>query len=169
LSDYLVVNNFRLVNGGGSIGLMGVMADRVLARGGEAVGVIPVNLKEREVAHLGMTQLIVVPDMHTRKLTVVNLSDAFVVLPGGYGTLDEMFETLTWLQLHLHHKPIGLLNVDGYFDPLLEMLDKMVSEGFLKTGARNLLQSDSSIPGLFARLNGPVEYHDLKWERENFH
>ena len=163
LSDYLVDNHMRLVNGGGSIGLMGVMADRVLERGGECVGIIPIGLKEKEVAHLGMTELIVTPDMHTRKMKMVNLSDAFIALPGGFGTLDELFETLTWAQLNLHHKPIGLLNVEGYFDPLIEMADRMVKEGFLRADARTLLRTAESIDDLFKALNNLVPPHSLKW------
>lgn len=163
LSDYIVSKGYRLVNGGGSIGLMGVMANRVLELGGEAVGVIPISLKEREVAHLGMTELIVVPDMHSRKLTMVNLSDAFIALPGGYGTMDELFETLTWLQLHLHQKPIGLLNVDGFYDPLLHMLDRMVEQRFLKPDARAFLHTDQNISSLFEKLLSPVKKNSEKW------
>ena len=152
LSDYLVEHKIRLVNGGGSIGLMGVMADRVLEQGGQAVGVIPMSLKEKEVAHMGMTELLVVPDMHSRKLTMVNLSDALIALPGGFGTLDELFETLTWSQLNLHSKPVGLLNVDGYFDALLQMASHMVREGFVKQEALALLNISDSIDGLMHQL-----------------
>ena len=106
LSDYIVDNDMRMINGGGSIGLMGVMADRILERGGRCTGVIPIGLKEKEVAHLGMTELIVTSDMHTRKREMVNQSDAFIALPGGFGTLDELFETLTWAQLGLNVEDI---------------------------------------------------------------
>jgi uncharacterized protein (TIGR00730 family) len=163
MAEYMVSEGYRLVNGGGSIGLMGVMTNRVLQLGGEAIGVIPMSLKEREVAHLGMTELIVVPDMHSRKLTMVNLSDAFICLPGGFGTLDETFETLTWSQLHLHKKPIGLLNVNGFYDPLLQMLNCMVQEQFLKTAAHALLQTAAEIPALFEKLYTPVKYNSMKW------
>jgi uncharacterized protein (TIGR00730 family) len=163
LAEYIVTEGYRLVNGGGSIGLMGVMANHVLELGGEAVGVIPISLKEREVAHLGMTELIVVPDMHSRKLTMVNLSDAFIALPGGYGTMDELFETLTWLQLHLHNKPIGLLNVDGFYDPLLHMLDQMVEQRFLKPDARAYLHTDQNISSLFEKLRTPIRSNSEKW------
>lgn len=166
LSDYIVSEGYRLVNGGGSIGLMGVMADRVLALGGEAVGVIPMGLKEREVAHLGMTELIVVPDMHSRKLTMVNLSDAFIAIPGGFGTMDELFETLTWSQLHLHNKPVGLLNVGGFYDPLIRMVDQMVDAGFLRRDSRNLLRVDEDIPVLFRKLLTPAESTSRKWDVE---
>ena len=144
---------------------MGVMADRVLARGGKAIGVIPLALKDKEVAHTEMTELLVVPDMHARKLTIVNLSDAFIALPGGFGTLDELFETLTWSQLHLHHKPVGLLNVDGYFDPLLAMADRMVNEGFVLSRARRLLLTADNIAGLMQLLEEPVPHSSAaKWE-----
>ena len=164
LAEYFVAEGYRLVNGGGSIGLMGVMTNRILELGGEAIGVIPMHLKEREVAHLGMTELIVVPDMHTRKLTMVNLSDAFISLPGGFGTLDELFETLTWSQLHLHKKPIGMLNVDGFFDPLLQMVGKMSEEKFLRKKARALLRVAGNIPDLFEQLYQPSAYLSQKWD-----
>ncbi|HLF64709.1 MAG TPA: TIGR00730 family Rossman fold protein [Saprospiraceae bacterium] len=166
LAEYLVAEGCRLVNGGGSIGLMGVMTNRILELGGEAIGVIPMSLKVREVAHLGMTELIVVPDMHSRKLTMVNLSDAFICLPGGFGTLDELFETLTWSQLYLHRKPIGILNVDGFFDPLLQMLSRMVQENFLKAEARALLHTHEEIPALFEKLYSPSKYNSQKWDTE---
>jgi len=160
----MYARGLRLVNGGGSIGLMGVMADRMLSLGGVAIGVIPMALREMEVAHHGMTELITVPDMHTRKLTMVNLSDAFISLPGGFGTLDETFETLTWLQLRLHHKPIGLLNVGGYFNPLLDMVDHMAAEGFLKADARALLMDYGDVEGLLHKLNNARPYKSEKWE-----
>lgn len=163
LADYLADHDIRLVNGGGSIGLMGVMADRVLEKGGEAFGVIPLGLKEKEVAHLGMTELIVVPDMHSRKQTIVNLSDAFIAIPGGFGTLDELFETLTWAQLHLHNKPIGLLNVNGYFNALVGMIDHMVAEGFVKPAARKLVNVSNDVSELFMLLGMNEEYKDVKW------
>jgi len=163
LSDYLVDNHMQLVNGGGSIGLMGVMADRILEKGGKCIGVIPHGLKEKEVAHLGMTELIVTPDMHTRKRTMVDRSDAFIAIPGGFGTLDELFETLTWAQLNLHNKPIGLLNVSGYFDPLIDMANRMVKEGFLRADGRALLRTSDNIEDLFAILNKSGSAHSLKW------
>ena len=166
LAEYMVAEGYRLVNGGGSIGLMGVMTNRILELGGQAIGVIPLSLKQREVAHLGMTELIVVPDMHSRKLTMVNLSDAFICLPGGFGTLDELYETLTWSQLYLHRKPIGMLNVEGFFDPLLQMLSRMVQENFLKAEARALLQTDETIQGLFEKLYTPTKYTSVKWQTE---
>jgi len=163
LADYIVDQGLRLINGGGNIGIMGVMADRVLARGGDCVGVIPLGLREKEVAHYGMTELITVPDMHSRKLCMVNLSDAFIALPGGFGTLDELFETLTWSQLHLHRKPIGLLNVNNFFDHLVGMMDHMVDEGFLKADARDLMMVADTVSGLFHLLNAPSTPPEAKW------
>lgn len=164
LADFFVANNIRLVNGGGSIGLMGVMADRMLEKGGTCIGVIPIALKEKEVAHLGMTELIVTPDMHTRKLKMVNLSNAFIAIPGGFGTLDELFETLTWAQLHLHEKPIGVLNVGGYFDHLIHQADYMVDKGFLRPEARALLYSSHDVKGLFEQFKKHSAPKGEKWD-----
>jgi uncharacterized protein (TIGR00730 family) len=152
LAGIFIENKIRLVNGGGSIGLMGVMADAMMTGGGEATGVIPLSLKEKEVAHKGMTELLVVPDMHSRKLMMVNLSDAFIAFPGGFGTLDEVFETLTWAQLHLHHKPILLYNPNGYYDLLLAQADKMVIEGFLSPASRSLLMSTDDLHRILPML-----------------
>ena len=164
LSDFLIEYGITLVNGGGSIGLMGVMADRVLSKNGKAIGVIPYTLKEKEVAHVGMTELIVTPDMHSRKQMMVNFSDAFIAMPGGFGTLDELFETLTWAQLHLHRKPIGIFNVNGYFDPLLAQLEKFMEEGFLSTSARALLYVSDEPLELLKMFNGHKGPTQLKWE-----
>jgi uncharacterized protein (TIGR00730 family) len=128
-----------LVYGGGNIGLMGVLADAVLAGGGSVIGVIPRFMVKRELAHQGLTELLLVDGMHERKALMAEHADAFVALPGGFGTADELFEMLTWRQLHLHNKPIGVLNVGGFFDPLLAWLDVMVAEGFLKRANRELL------------------------------
>ena len=152
LMQIFVENNIKLINGGGSIGLMGIMADAILVAGGFCTGVIPIGLKEKEIAHKGMTDLIVVPDMHSRKLTMVNLSDAFIGFPGGFGTLDEVFETLTWSQLHLHQKPIILYNPKGYYDFLLKQADHMVSEGFLNHASRALLMSTDRIEMLLPMI-----------------
>jgi len=120
-----------LVNGGGHIGLMGAAADGALFAGGEAIGVIPRALMDRELGHKGMTELRVVETMHERKALMAELSDGFAALPGGIGTLEELFEAWTWAGLGIHEKPVGVLDVGGYFDPLLEMADRMVAEGFL--------------------------------------
>lgn len=152
LAEIFIRHNIRLVNGGGRIGLMGVMADTMLAGGGECTGLIPYGLKTKEIAHTGMTELIVTPDMHSRKLMMVNISDAFIAFPGGFGTLDEVFETLTWAQLRLHQKPVILYNPSGYFDALLMQADHMVKEGFLNPGSRALLMATNDIHSLIPML-----------------
>jgi uncharacterized protein (TIGR00730 family) len=131
--EALAGRGLGLVYGGGHVGLMGELADAVLAAGGEAVGVIPQALVDKELAHSGLTEMLVVGTMHQRKALMADKSDAFVALPGGYGTLDETFEILTWAQLGLHGKPVGLLNVASFFDPLLAWVKHAVSEGFIKS------------------------------------
>jgi uncharacterized protein (TIGR00730 family) len=121
-----------LVYGGGRVGLMGKVADAVLTAGGHTIGVIPEPLMQKEIAHSGLSELIVVPGMHERKATMARLSSGFITLPGGVGTFEEFFEILTWAVLGLHNKPLGLLNIDGYFDPLLALLDHGVTEGFIR-------------------------------------
>jgi uncharacterized protein (TIGR00730 family) len=135
----LVRQGLGLVYGGGHIGLMGVIADAVLAEGGEVIGVIPQALVDKELAHLKLTELCVVASMHARKAEMAARSDAFIAMPGAYGTADELFEILTWSQLGMHQKPIGLLNVAGFFDALLAWLDHSVREEFLKPKHRALL------------------------------
>jgi uncharacterized protein (TIGR00730 family) len=121
----------RLVYGGGNVGLMGVVASQAMACGGEVVGVIPTSLEERELAHKGLTELIVVPDMHVRKRTMADLADGFIAMPGGIGTLEEIFEIWTWAQLGYHAKPCAFFNLAGYFDTLLAFVDHMVAAGFM--------------------------------------
>lgn len=139
LGELMVRHGLELVFGGGHIGLMGVLADSVLAAGGIAIGVIPQALVDKELAHGGLTDLRVVSTMHQRKALMADLSDGFVALPGGFGTADELFEILTWAQLGLHAKPIGLLNVAGFFDSLLTWLDRAVHDGFVRPPHRRLL------------------------------
>jgi hypothetical protein len=141
-----------LVYGGGHVGMMGAVADAVLAGGGQVVGVIPQHLMRPEVAHQGLTELHVVDTMHTRKRLMAERSDAFVVLPGGYGTLEEMFEVITWLQLRLHAKPVGLLNVEGYYDALLAFLRHAAGESFIAPSAWDLLIVESVPSLLLERL-----------------
>ena len=140
LGRALVERNVALVYGGGHVGLMGIIADEVLRLGGEVSGVIPQQLVDRELAHPGLTRLFVVKDMHERKAMMAQLSDGFVALPGGMGTLEELFEMLTWSQLGIHAKPIGLLNTAGFFDPLLAWIERTISDGFLKARYRELLR-----------------------------
>jgi len=132
LGKALAARGIGLVFGGGCIGLMGAVADAVLAGGGEAIGVIPDSLMRREIGHRGVTKLHVVQTMHERKALMADLSDAFIALPGGYGTLEEFFEVVTWSQLGIQQKPCGLLNVEGYWDGLLKVLDHTVDEGFVR-------------------------------------
>ena len=139
LGQLLVRHGYGLVYGGGHVGLMGVIADAVLASGGEAIGVIPDSLVARELAHTGLTQLQVVPSMHARKARMAELADAFIALPGGYGTFEELFEVITWAQLGIHRKPIGLLNVAGYFNALKALVDHAITEGFIKAEYWQLL------------------------------
>jgi uncharacterized protein (TIGR00730 family) len=143
----------ELVYGGGNLGLMGVLADACLAGGGRVIGVIPQALVDKEVAHQGLTELRVVSSMHERKAIMAELSDAFAALPGGYGTWEELFEMLTWTQLGIQQKACGLLNVNGYYDPLLELTDRAVSEGFLREVNRELLFSDDEPERLLDRLS----------------
>jgi len=163
LGELLVERKLGLVFGGGHIGLMGVLADTVLKAGGETIGVIPQALVDKELAHSGLTQLHVVATMHERKAVMADLSDGFVALPGGFGTADEFFEILTWSQLGLHAKPIGLLNIAGFFDSLLAWLDRTVQEGFLKPKHRGLLLEASDPEQLLDRLLHYQAETALKW------
>ena len=138
LGRALAAHGIRLVFGGGAIGLMGQVADAVMAEGGQAIGVIPELLQKREKGHRGITELRVVGSMHARKNLMFELSDAFVILPGGFGTLDEAFEMLTWRQLNMHDKPILFLNMDGYWDPLNDLVDHFIREGFVPESGRRL-------------------------------
>lgn len=152
LGEVLAGRGIRLVYGGAHVGTMGALADAALAAGGEVVGVIPGHMAREEVAHAGLTELRVVGGMHERKATMVDLADGFVALPGGLGTLDELAEILTWAQLGLHHKPVGLLDAGGFYDPLLRLLDHMVAEGFVREGHRDLLVTGSSPAALLEAM-----------------
>jgi len=143
----------ELVYGGGHVGLMGIVADACLDGGGHVIGVIPQALADKEVAHTGLTELRIVSSMHERKALMADLSDAFLALPGGYGTWEEFFEVLTWSQLRIQRKACGVLNVDGYYDPLLEMAERALSEGFVRAGHRDLLLSDSDPERMLDRLS----------------
>jgi uncharacterized protein (TIGR00730 family) len=142
-----------LVYGGGHVGLMGVVADACLNAGGRVIGVIPRVLADKEVAHRGLTELRVVGSMHERKAVMAELSDAFLALPGGYGTWDELFEALTWSQLGIQNKACGLLNVNGYYDPMIAMVNRAVAEGFIRDPHRESLLSDTDLSRLLDRLN----------------
>ena len=144
---FLARNNKRIVFGGSQLGLMGAVADGALENGGEVIGVLPNFMSHREIAHHHLTELIMVESMHERKLKMHELSDAVVALPGGFGTLEELFEMLTWAQLDIHTKPIALLNINDYFEHLIKMIEHMLKEGLLKTEYESLLavESDQSI------------------------
>lgn len=154
LAAELAGRGIELVYGGGRVGLMGLIADAVLARGGRVLGVIPRNLFRREVVHEGLSELQVVDSMLERKALMIEQSDAFIALPGGFGTLDELFEVLTWSQLRIHAKPCGLLNPDGFFDGLLAFLDQQVREGFVRAEHRALVQVETRAAPLLDRLLG---------------
>ena len=163
MGEELAQRNIGLVYGGGNVGLMGVLADAVLRAGGEAVGVIPKHLMKREVGHKGLTKLHVVRSMHERKALMADLSDAFVALPGGFGTLEEFCEAVTWTQLGLHAKPCGVLNVLGYYTPLLAMFDHAVEARFLKPQNRGLVLARESAAELLRALEEWRPLHVEKW------
>jgi hypothetical protein len=165
LGALIAERGLGLVYGGATVGLMGAVADAALARGGHVTGVIPSRLVERELAHHGLPDLRVVASMHERKALMADLADAFIALPGGIGTLEETFEVLTWAQLGLHHKPIGILDAAGYYAPLLAFLDHAVTSRFVRPEHRSMLLVDEDPGRLVDRLaaQGPVEVE--KWIR----
>ena len=156
LAQEMVTRELTLIYGGGKVGLMGVIADEVLRLGGDAIGVIPRALMEKEVGHQNLTQLHVVKDMHQRKAMMEQLADGFIAMPGGIGTLEELFEILTWSQLGFHAKPIGVLNVNGFYDELIAFLQKLVTQGFVKAEQAALLLHKSSAPALLQCLQNFV-------------
>ena len=163
LGTTLANNTIRLVYGGGHVGLMGVAADACLVAGGEVVGVIPRKLMEKEVGHAGLTQMHVVETMHERKALMTQLSDGFIALPGGYGTLDELFEALTWQQLAYHLLPVGVLNVSGFFDHLVQFLDHARDQRLLRDAHRDSLIVDNNLSSLIARMQTFVPPNNEKW------
>ena len=166
LGDRIAKEGLQLVYGGGNVGLMGIVADAVLAAGGEVVGVIPEQLVNWEVAHKGVTRLEVVANMHERKKRMFDLSDAFVALPGGFGTLDEMFEMLTWRQLGIGDKPCAFLDVEGFYTPLMGMIDRMVEERFLHTEQRNDLWHGDDLDAMVAWMRAYTPAQADKWMDE---
>jgi uncharacterized protein (TIGR00730 family) len=163
LGTRLAREGLALVYGGGNVGLMGIVADAALAAGGEVVGVIPEQLVNWEVAHRGVTRLEVVANMHERKARMFDLSDAFVALPGGFGTMDEMFEMLTWRQLGLGDKPCAFLDVNAFWQPLMAMLDTMVCERFLHAEQRSDLWHGEDIDAMFAWMRAYAPARADKW------
>ncbi len=164
VGQVLAQANIPIVYGGGRVGLMGAVADAALAHGGDVTGVMPRSLVEREIAHPGLTRLDVVQNMHERKARMAELATAFIALPGGAGTLEEIFEQWTWAQLGLHHKPCGFYNVEGYYNPLLEMTANMVKEGFLHQRYADMLPFSHCLSDLlqcFKQYRPPVS----KWSQ----
>lgn len=157
LGTEIARRGIQLVYGGGRVGLMGIMADAALAAGGRVVGIIPEHIKTLEIEHRALTELHVVDSMHTRKRMMVDRSDAFVVLPGGLGTLDETFEILTWKQLGLHDKPVVIADLRGYWGPLLGLVDHMIGEGFARPAHRRLFAVAQDVDGVFDALAGQPE------------
>ena len=153
LGNYFVENKIGLVYGGGKIGMMGMLADTILAQNGEVIGVIPKLLEKEGVVHTGVEEMIVCKKMSERKVIMSKLVDGYITLPGGFGTLDELFEALTLGQLQIEQKPIGLLNVNGFFDAVLLQLDKMVEEGYLKPSGRSLLLVAASVKELMQKMD----------------
>lgn len=163
LGRELARREIGLIYGGGKIGMMGAVADGVLSNGGKAVGVIPDFLMSKEIAHDGLTELIVHETMHDRKAMMNELSDGVVVLPGGFGTMDELFEMLTWAQLGLHKKPIGILNIEGYYDSMLRMIQEMVDAGFVKRVNQEMFMVSDKIHELLTEMNNYVAPEVEKW------
>lgn len=152
LGAFFAENNITLVYGAAKIGVMGVIAKEVLTNKGKVIGIIPQFLKKKEVVHLGLTELHTTQNMHDRKLMMQEMSDGFITLPGGFGTLEELFEVITWQQLGLHTKPIGLLNVNGFYDDMIAMLETMVKKGFLSMEYYELLLVDTTVEGLITKM-----------------
>ncbi|WP_025142594.1 TIGR00730 family Rossman fold protein [Pedobacter jeongneungensis] len=166
LAETLVKQQIKLVYGGGSVGVMGVLANDVLELGGLVTGIIPQFLMDKEVGHKGVTEMIVTENMHQRKQKMADLSDGFVILPGGFGTLEEFFEVLTWLQLGLHNKPIGVLNVNGFYDPLFAQMEMMVQSRFLKPANRDLVFNEADAEILIGKMDNFSAIPDEVWFKE---
>ncbi|KQR71249.1 TIGR00730 family Rossman fold protein [Pedobacter sp. Leaf176] len=166
LAETLVDHKIKLVYGGGSVGVMGVLANDVLELGGSVTGVIPQFLLDKEVGHKGVTEMIVTENMHQRKQKMADLSDGFVILPGGFGTLEEFFEVLTWLQLGLHNKPIGVLNINGFYDPLFAQMEMMVQSKFLKPANRDLVFNEGDAASLIDKMDNFSAVPDEVWFKE---
>ena len=160
----LAGRGIQLVYGGGHVGLMGTLADSALAAGGQVTGVMPQSLIDREIGHKGLTQMHIVKTMHERKALMAELAGAFIALPGGHGTLDEFCEVLTWAQLGIHAKPCGILNIEHYYDPLLEMFSRAVDEGFLKAVHRDMVLVDTDPGRLLDRIEAARPRYVAKWD-----
>lgn len=166
LAQEFIRNDMTLVYGGGSIGLMGVLADEIRQNNGYVIGVIPRFLYDLEVGHDGVNELIIVDSMHERKQKMAEIADGFLALPGGFGTLEEMAEILTWVQLNLISKPVGILNINGFFDPLLDLFDHMVRTGFLKKTNRNILTVGKDPERILHELSSAPVFSSNKWHEK---
>lgn len=163
LGKTLAQRHIGLVYGGAKVGLMGAVANGVMENKGEAIGVLPHFLSSKEIAHEGLTELILVDTMHERKTKMHELCDGVITLPGGFGTMEELFEMLTWAQLGLHQKPIGILNVNGFYDELMALVQTMVNKGFLKPVNQQMLLVDTTIEGLLEKMRSYVAPEVAKW------
>ncbi|MGZ3751209.1 MAG: LOG family protein [Mucilaginibacter sp.] len=166
LAEIMVKQNITLVFGGGKVGVMGLLAEAMIQRDGKTVGVIPKFLMDKEVGHTGLTELHIVDNMHQRKQLMSDLSDGIIMLPGGFGTLEEFFEVLTWLQLGLHNKPIGVLNINGFYDFLLKQMDVMVEQQFLKPANRKLVITSNDAIELVNLMENFNAKPDEVWFRD---
>ena len=163
LGKTLAEKQITVIYGGARLGIMHQVAQGALTAGGKVIGIIPQFLKKKEVLHTGLSQLITTTDMHERKLKMQNLSDGFIVLPGGFGTLEELFEVATWSQLALHQKPIGILNINGFYDAMLKQMEHMVTQGFLSQANYELLLIDTAIEGLLEKMQEFKAPESPKW------
>lgn len=163
LGKTIAQNGYGIIYGGARVGLMGSLAEGALNEGGEVIGVIPGFLQQKELEHKRLTKLHIVETMHERKAMMNNLSDAVIALPGGYGTMEELFEMLTWAQLSIHKKPIGLLNVEGFYDPLINMSKRMIEKGFLKKEYEKLLITANSSEILLNKMKSFIPLKNEKW------
>jgi len=163
VGEFLVANSIELVFGGGRVGLMGRIADTVMAKGGRAIGVIPAALDKKEIAHRGLTELHIVDSMHERKAMMAELSDGFIALPGGFGTFEEFCEIVTWAQLGIHQKPCALLNVNGFYDHMITMFDHSTRQGFIRDEHRGIVLVESDIESLFDLMKNYVPPIIEKW------
>ena len=166
LAEIMVSRDMALVFGGGKVGVMGLLAEAMIQRGGKTIGVIPQFLMDKEVGHTGLTELHIVENMHQRKQLMNDLCDGIIMLPGGFGTLEEFFEVLTWLQLGLHNKPIGILNVNGFYDLLLQQMDVMVEQQFLKPANRKLVLTSGDAIELISLMENFTAKPDEVWFRD---
>ena len=167
LGQYLGNHKITLVYGGSRVGIMGAVADGAIAANGKTIGVIPGFIKNKEIAHEGVTELIEVESMHERKMIMHQKSDGAIILPGGYGTLDKMFELLTWGQLGLHSKPIGILNINGYFDCLIQFMDHMVNTNLLRVSNREMILVSDNIEDLLEKMSNYIAPVKPKWMEAN--